>query len=70
MLDDWVRRDAPLLDADNDGNFDDPATAILNTAWVPLVQTVMRPVFGNLLTDLDTFGAWAARPASPTSTRT
>ena len=53
ILDDWVRRDAPRLDADNDGNFDDPGPAIMDTAWKPIVQTVMRPVFGNLLTDLD-----------------
>ena len=53
ILDDWVRRDAPRLDADNDGNYDEPGRRSWTTALAPLVEAVMRPVFGNLLDDLD-----------------
>ena len=53
ILDDWVRRDAPRLDADNDGNYDEPGPAIIDTVWTPIVETVMRPVFGSLLDDLN-----------------
>ncbi len=53
ILDEWVTRDAPKLDADNDGNYDDPGPEIMDTAWTPLVRTVMRPVYGNLLGDLE-----------------
>jgi Penicillin amidase len=53
ILDAWVRDDAPRLDADNNGNYDDPGPAIMDTAWTPIAQAVMRPVFGNLLDDLD-----------------
>jgi acyl-homoserine lactone acylase PvdQ len=53
LLDDWVRRDAPRLDADNDGLYDDPGPAIMDAAWPRLVEAVMRPVFGDLVDDLD-----------------
>jgi hypothetical protein len=53
LLDDWVRRDAPRLDADNDGLYDDPGPAIIDAAWPRLVEAVMRPVFGDLVDDLD-----------------
>ena len=33
MLDEWVTRDAPKLDADNDGLYDDPEPEIMDTAW-------------------------------------
>jgi hypothetical protein len=53
LLDDWVRRDAPRLDADGDGAYDDPGPAILDALWEPLAAAVMRPVFGDLTDDLD-----------------
>jgi acyl-homoserine lactone acylase PvdQ len=53
ILDDWVRRDAPRLDADNDGLYDDAGPAIMDALWDPLAEAVMRPVFGDLLDDLD-----------------
>jgi acyl-homoserine lactone acylase PvdQ len=52
LLDDWVRRDAPRLDADNDGKYDDPGPAIMDATWRPIAEAVMRPVFGDLLEDL------------------
>jgi acyl-homoserine lactone acylase PvdQ len=53
LLDNWVRRDAPRLDADNDGLFDDAGPTIMDAAWRPIAEAVMRPVFGDLLEDLD-----------------
>ena len=46
ILDDWVRRDAPRLDADDDGLYDEPGPAIMDAAWRPIAEAVMRPVFG------------------------
>ncbi|MGZ6973443.1 MAG: penicillin acylase family protein [Acidimicrobiia bacterium] len=53
LLDDWVRRDAPVLDADNSGQDDDAGPAVMDALWNPLAEAVMRPVFGDLTTDLD-----------------
>ncbi|MBA2625795.1 MAG: penicillin acylase family protein, partial [Acidimicrobiia bacterium] len=54
VLDDWVRRDAPRLDADLDGSYDDAGPTIMDAVWDPLAETVMRPVYGELLLeDLD-----------------
>ncbi len=53
LVDDWVRRDAPRLDADLDGRYDDPGPAILDAVWRPIAEAVMRPVFGALLEDLN-----------------
>jgi hypothetical protein len=53
LLDDWVRRDAPRLDADNDGLYDDPGPAIMDAVWRPVAEAVVRPVFGDLVDDLD-----------------
>ena len=53
LLDDWVRRDAPRLDADNDGLYDDAGPAIMDAVWRPIADAVMRPVFGDRLADLD-----------------
>jgi acyl-homoserine lactone acylase PvdQ len=52
LLDDWVARDAPRLDADNDGLYDDPGPAILGAIWRPIAEATLRPVFGDLLPDL------------------
>jgi acyl-homoserine lactone acylase PvdQ len=53
LLDDWVSRDAPRLDANGDGFFDDPGPVIMDAAWRSLANTVMSPVFGGLVGDLD-----------------
>ena len=53
VLDDWVRRDAPVLDADNSGQDDDAGPAIMNALWNPIADSVMRPVFGDQTAALD-----------------
>jgi acyl-homoserine lactone acylase PvdQ len=53
LLDDWVRRDAPVLDADNSGQYDDPGPTIMDALWTPIADAVMRPQFGDLTADLD-----------------
>ncbi len=53
VLDDWVARDAPRLDADLDGDYDDAGPVILDRLWRPVAQAVMRPVYGDLVDDLD-----------------
>jgi len=49
LLDDWVRRDAPRLDADLDGLWDEPGPTILDALWRPLAEAVMKPVYGDQL---------------------
>ena len=46
-------RDAPRLDADEDGLYDEAGPAIMDALWRPLAEAVMRPVFGDLVDDLD-----------------
>ena len=54
ILDDWVRRDAPRLDADGDGLYDGAGPALMDAVWRPVAEAVMRPVFrDDLLEDLD-----------------
>ena len=53
LLDDWVRRDAPRLDADLDGRYDEAGPTILDALWRPLAEAVMRPVYGSQLGDLN-----------------
>ncbi|MFN8161380.1 MAG: penicillin acylase family protein [Solirubrobacterales bacterium] len=53
ILDDWVRRDAPRVDADNDGYYDEPGPVIMDALWRPIADAVMTPVFGSLVGDLD-----------------
>ena len=53
VLDDWVSRDAPVLDADNNGQDDDAGPAIMDAVWKPIATAVMQPVFGNLTGALD-----------------
>jgi acyl-homoserine lactone acylase PvdQ len=52
VLDDWVARDAPRLDADLDGDYDDAGPVISDALWQPIADTVMRPVYGDLTDDL------------------
>jgi acyl-homoserine lactone acylase PvdQ len=53
LLDDWVRRDAPRVDANGDGDFDDAGPTIMDDVWRPIADAVMTPVFGNLVDDLN-----------------
>lgn len=53
VLDDWVGRDAPRLDADGDGTYDDAGPVIMDALWEPIAEAVMGPVFGDLTDDLD-----------------
>jgi acyl-homoserine lactone acylase PvdQ len=53
LLDDWVRRDAPRLDSNGDGFYDDAGPVIMDAAWHPIAAAVMQPVFGPLLGALD-----------------
>jgi hypothetical protein len=49
LLDDWVRRDAPRLDANGDRLYDDPAVTIMDATWRPIAAAVLKPVVGSLL---------------------
>ena len=53
LLDKWVQDDAPRLDADNNGFYDSPGPAIMDTLWPKIADAVMGPVYGSLITDLD-----------------
>jgi hypothetical protein len=53
VLDDWTRRDAPVLDADNSGQYDDAGPAIMNLLWGQVADAVVRPQFGDQTADLD-----------------
>ena len=70
VLDDWVRRDAPVLDADNSGQDDDAGPTIMNALWNPVADAVMRPVFGDQTAALDDIRGLGALGASRTWTRT
>jgi acyl-homoserine lactone acylase PvdQ len=53
ILDDWVDRDAPRLDADADTFYDEPGPVIMDALWRPIADAVMSPVLGSLIPDLD-----------------
>ena len=53
LLDTWVANDAPRLDTDEDGFYDDAGATIMDALWKPLAEAVMRPVFGDLTGALD-----------------
>jgi acyl-homoserine lactone acylase PvdQ len=53
LLDDWVSRDAPRLDADNDTKYDEASPAIMDALWKPIATAVMGKVLGNLVPDVD-----------------
>ncbi|HVO27476.1 MAG TPA: penicillin acylase family protein [Candidatus Margulisiibacteriota bacterium] len=53
ILDDWVGRDAPRVDANSDTFYDEPGPVIMDAIWRPIVEAVMSPVFGALIPDLD-----------------
>jgi acyl-homoserine lactone acylase PvdQ len=47
-LDAWLEDAAPQVDADDDGFNDDAGPTIIGALWAPLVQELIRPVFGDL----------------------
>jgi hypothetical protein len=53
VLEDWVARDAPRLDADLDGKYDDAGPVISDALWPAVAHAVMQPVYGSLTDDLD-----------------
>ena len=53
LLDDWVSRDAPRLDADEDGTYDEAGPTIMDRTWRPIAEAVMEPRFGDLLGELN-----------------
>lgn len=53
VLDRWVRRDAPRLDADGDGLYDEAGPVIMDALWRSIAEAVVGPVFGDLTDDLD-----------------
>jgi acyl-homoserine lactone acylase PvdQ len=53
VVDDWVARDAPRLDADLDDLNDDAGAPIMDAVWEPLAEAVVRPVYGDLVDELD-----------------
>jgi len=53
LLDDWVERDAPRIDVDADGKFDDAGPVVFDAVFRPLVEAVLAPVFGDLLDQLN-----------------
>jgi hypothetical protein len=53
ILDEWVGRDAPRLDANGDTFYDEVGPVIMDAVWRPIADAVMSPVFGTLIPDLD-----------------
>ncbi len=51
LVDQWVADDAPLLDADEDGDYDRAAARIFAELFGPVPQAVLQPVLGSVLDD-------------------
>lgn len=49
ILDGWVSDDAPLLDADEDGSYDEAGALLLDQLWPVIERAALDPVFGDLL---------------------
>jgi acyl-homoserine lactone acylase PvdQ len=49
LIDDWVRRDAPRLDADDNGTFDEASPAIMDQLWPAITRAVLGKVLGTQL---------------------
>src|SRR5262249_4883510 len=48
-----VNREAPRLDADADGSYDEAGPVIMDAVWRPIANAVMSPVLGPLTDALD-----------------
>jgi acyl-homoserine lactone acylase PvdQ len=51
ILDAWIAQDSPLLDADEDGDFDEPGALLADELWGPVRTAVLAPVFQPLFDD-------------------
>jgi len=51
LLEAWVADDAPLLDADEDGDYDEPAAFLAAELWGPVRDAALAPVFQPLFDD-------------------
>ncbi len=49
LLDAWAADDAPLLDADDDGEYDVSGPLLFDTVFDPIVAAVAAPVLGDVL---------------------
>ncbi|MBY0279618.1 penicillin acylase family protein [Candidatus Binatia bacterium] len=53
IMDDWIERDAPRIDVDGDGKFDDAGAVIMDAVFRPIVEAVLSPVLGDLVDDVN-----------------
>jgi acyl-homoserine lactone acylase PvdQ len=53
LLDDWVARDAPRIDAADDGTFDEAAPEIMDRVWRPIATAALEARLGPLVDDVD-----------------
>ncbi|MEM8660069.1 MAG: penicillin acylase family protein [Pseudomonadota bacterium] len=53
LMDEWVADDAPTLDVDEDGFNDSAGPTIMAALIGPLAEAVMRPIFGDLVAELN-----------------
>ncbi|MFT4518798.1 MAG: hypothetical protein ACI9JM_001183 [Halioglobus sp.] len=53
LLNAWIEDDAPRLDADDNGFYDEAGPTIMDALFEPIAAAVMRPVFGDLTDTLD-----------------
>ncbi len=51
ILDAWVADDAPLLDADEDGDWDEPGALLMNELFGPILEAALDPVFAPVQAD-------------------
>ena len=51
LIDAWVADDAPQIDGDEDGDWDQPETRIYQTIFEPILEAAVDPVIGDALSD-------------------
>jgi hypothetical protein len=64
LVDAWAQRTGARLDVNLDGKLDDPGAAVLDAAWKPLTDAVLKPVIGDLVGDLEQLMRRDDSPAS------
>lgn len=53
LINDWVSRDAPRLDADLDGTYDEAGPTLMDNVWRPVAEAVMAARLGPLVEDVN-----------------